>query len=454
MLRIAGAAVGLVTVLELTLLSALYAPPDARRPVVLLVLAGNLAVSLLVGYFVFNSISASRVGKASRREGGPGQGSASRAVGFLRDKGILSGSSRDREVENGDTLRIVHETLPYLRRGLNAETATKTARILARVAGVRGVAIGDRLTLLAYAGEDSGDPAWTERIGQILRQGVSSGRTRLVRLSGEDGGSATATALVSPLSCRGEVVGALVLVTPGDGRLPPALVRLAKVVSQLLAMQIELAELDRQTHLVTEAELKALRAQINPHFLFNTINTIVSYTRDDSEMTRRMLIRLADLFRSTMRSSGQMVTFYEEYNTLKSYLFLEQARFPDKLKVVYDIDPQVLKVRIPALCVQPIVENAVRHGIGPKDGPGTLRLGAYLDFLTLKVTVTVDDDGVGIPSEKYNELLAPGSGSPGRGLGLSNINERLKRLYGEKYSLRIDSRPGRGTRVRLSIPMS
>ena len=454
MLRIAGAAVGLVTVLELTLMFTLYAPPDGLKPLTLLVLAGNLMITLLVGYFVFNSIPASRVIGASHQEEGPNQGPGSRVGALLRSRGIRGGFVRDREAESGDTLRIVHETLPHLRRGLNAETAAKTAKILARMAGVRGVAIGDRSALLAYAGEDSGDPAWTERIGQILRQGVSSGRICLVKLNTEDTGHTMATALVSPLSCRGEVVGALVLVTPGEGRLPPALVRLVKVVSQLLAMQIELAELDRQTHLVTEAELKALRAQINPHFLFNTINTIVSYSRDDPEMTRRMLIRLADLFRSTMRSSGQMVTFYEEYNTLKSYLFLEQARFPDKLKVVYDIDPQVLKVRIPALCVQPIVENAVRHGIGPKDGPGTLRLGAYLDFLTLKVTITVDDDGAGIPSEKYDGLLSPGSDSPGRGLGLSNINERLKRLYGEKYSLRIDSRPGRGTRVRLSIPMS
>ncbi|MDR7461696.1 MAG: histidine kinase, partial [Armatimonadota bacterium] len=223
-------------------------------------------------------------------------------------------------------------------------------------------------------------------------------------------------------------------------------------------MQLELAHMDQQARLAAEAELRALRAQINPHFFFNTLNTVVSYLRDDPETARRLLLRLADLFRMNMELQGQIIPFADEYQYIRDYLFIEQARFRDRLRVVYDIDPQVLKVGVPALSVQPIVENAVRHGIGPKNGPGTVEIRARLDLLTLRVHVVVRDDGVGMPPERVAEVLAARSGngdrrSGRRGVGLANVAERLRRLYGDAYSLQIDSTPGKGTTVHLRLPL-
>lgn len=417
MLRIAGAAVALVTLVEALLL---YPALKAAGPATaVVVVATNFTLAFLVGYLVFNSVS------LATRGGQPPPGA----------------------------LRIVQDTLPVLRQGLNRETAAKTAEIMSQHQGALAVMVTDREQVLALAGYWE-NTAWKDTVHQAARQAMKQGGTRVVRVAGASAhGGPGVSAVLAPLRVKQEVVGCLALmaqVKPPEGE---DLRRSAEIFAQFLSMQIELGQLDRQAQLAAEAELNALRAQINPHFLFNTLNTIVSYSRDDPEMTRRLLLRLADLFRSTMQLNGQILPFAEEYQHVRNYLFIEQARHRDKLKVVYDIDPQVLKVGIPALSVQPLVENAVRHGVGPKQAPGTVQVRARLDFLNMRVEIMVQDDGVGIPPDRIPDLLRPRAGGRGRGVGLSNINERLKRLYGDSFHLRIESRPGHGTRVQFRIPM-
>ena len=419
MIAIAGAAVVLATILEFSLLP-LFSVPDQERWLLGGLLAGvNFAVSLLVGYFSFNSVP------------------------------VPSRRSQDHALE------IVHETLPHLRQGLNRETARKTATIILRMmTDVRAVAITSGTELLAFIGRDSQNTALRAEVENRVSQALAQGRQTVTSLSLPSLGRQELPLLIVPLRCHAELLGGLALVGWPGGQFSRTLVRSAEMVAELLGMQVELGQLDRQRQLTTEAELNALRAQIKPHFLFNTINTIVSYSRDDAEMTRRMLIKLAELFRGSMRPTGQFVTFYEEYRNIRNYLFLEQARFHERLQVVYDIDPQVLKVSIPALSVQPLVENAVRHGVALKSEGGTVSLVSYLDFLTMKVNVVIKDDGVGMDPERIPELLRPSARQKrDHGMGLSNVNERLKRLYGGKYSLHITSAPGRGTRVHLRIPM-
>lgn len=443
MLRIAGAALTLVTLVEVLVLY-----PWARLSPLQLGLsltAGNLVLVLTVGYFIFNSLP---LGGRS-----------------------MSGMPRE------GTLKIVQDTLPVLRQGLNRETASKTAEIIAQLQGVRAVMVTSRQEVLASAGGGWQDASWRQLVYRAARQAMSAGTPRIARLPAPAGeapvegtsailptpyGSAVdvrrpMAAVLVPLQLRREVVGSLALLTDNRPESVADLSRSGEIFAQILSLQIELGQLDRQAQLAAEAELNALRAQINPHFLFNTLNTIVSYSREDPEMARRLLLRLADLFRTTMNLSGQIITFAEEYQHVKNYLFIEQARFRERLKVVYDVDPQVLKVGIPALSVQPLVENAVRHGIGPTGRPGTVEVRARLDFILLRVQITVSDDGVGISPERIPELLRPRpaalSRTASRGVGLSNINERLRRLYGEQCSLQMNSRPGHGTSVHLRIPM-
>jgi LytS/YehU family sensor histidine kinase len=136
----------------------------------------------------------------------------------------------------------------------------------------------------------------------------------------------------------------------------------------ILSLHLELAELAGAQQLAADAELDALRAQINPHFLFNTLNTIASRIRTDPEEARQLLLRLADFFRYAIRQHGQFADFAQEYAFVRTYVTLEQARFGDRLQVEYDVDPQVLGVEVPVLVIQPLVENAVKHGLGAKVG--------------------------------------------------------------------------------------
>ncbi len=354
------------------------------------------------------------------------------------------------------TLQIANETLPYLRRGLNEETAFKTAEIILKLSDVSAVAITDREKVLAYIGECSDHhKAGGPIITYATKQAVETGELIIIKdkkgLQCPDKNCTLQSAVIAPLICQGEVSGTVKLYQTSQGELQPAVVKLALAVAQLLGLQMELAELDRHAQLVTKAELDALHAQINPHFLFNTLNTIITYTRTDPENARRLLIRLASFFRQTLKRHGHFNTLREEIEYVNTYLILEKARFREKLKIHRDIDPVLLDYNVPVLTLQPLVENAVKHGIQPKLGPGVIRITAKL--VDGEMLFVITDDGVGIDSDRLPMVLLPGFGSES-GVGLSNVNERLKSLYGEEYGLKIESETDRGTTVYVRIPIS
>ncbi|MCL6634605.1 MAG: histidine kinase [Peptococcaceae bacterium] len=353
------------------------------------------------------------------------------------------------------TLQIANETLPYLRRGLNEETARKTAEIIRKISDVSAVAITDREKVLAYIGEGAdhhmaGGPIITH----ATKQAVVTGELMIIKdkkgLNCPDKNCPLQAAVIAPLKCRGEVAGTVKLYHTRQGDLQPPVVKLAVAVAQLLGLQMELAELDRQAQLVTKAELDALHAQINPHFLFNTLNAIITYSRTHPETARRLLIRLASFFRQALKRHGHFNTLREEIEYVNTYLILEKARFREKLRIQRDIDPALLNYQVPVLTLQPLIENAVKHGIQPKVGPGTVHITARL--LNDEILFIIRDDGVGIGREIMPKVLLPGFGS-GNGVGLSNVHERLKSLFGEDYGLRIVSEAGKGTSVYIRVPL-
>lgn len=355
------------------------------------------------------------------------------------------------------TLQIAHETLPFLRRGLNETTAPKICEIIQKIAEVPAVAITDTQRVLAFLGVGCDKHQPGDRIlTAVTKEAIATGKHKVVLSTQELSCSRTdcdcplSSAVIVPLFCRNQVIGALKLYQTEEGALPPHVIRLAIGIGQLLSMQTELAELDRQAQLVTMARLEALHAQINPHFFFNTLNTIIMYSRTNPDKARRLLIHLADFFRQTLKRRGHYLTLREELDCVHTYLVLEKARFGDKLQIVEDIPESLLDYRIPVLSIQPLVENAVKHGITPKTTSGTVKISAHLAFDTLVLSVA--DDGVGIPSDKLESVLQPGYGS-GNGVGLSNVNERLISLYGENHGLRISSQPNKGTTVTIRIPL-
>lgn len=355
------------------------------------------------------------------------------------------------------TLQIAHETLPYLRRGLNQATAEKVCEVILKIGDVAAAAITDKETVLAFLGvgcekHQPGDRILTEATKQVLATGQYKivRTTTELRCSVKDCDCPLDSGIIVPLYYRDEVVGTLKLYQTKSKQLPPHVVRMALGIGQLLSMQIELAELDRQAQLTTLARLEALRAQINPHFFFNTLNTIIMYSRTNPQRARRLLIRLAEFFRHTLKHHGHFVTLGEELEYVHTYLVLEKARFGKKLKIIQNIDDTLLQYRVPVLSLQPLVENAVKHGLTPKIEPGAVKISGHIEGDDLVLVVA--DDGVGIPEDKLPHILAPGYGSA-NGVGLSNVNERLKSLYGEQYALQIDSTVGKGTTVYLRVPL-
>lgn len=217
--------------------------------------------------------------------------------------------------------------------------------------------------------------------------------------------------------------------------------------------EMALLESERQKKLRTEAEIKMLQAQINPHFLFNAITSIMHYIRTDPDTASELLVKLGDFFRKNIKPGGASVPLSKELEHCEDYLSIERARFEERLKVTYDISPEALDCLVPPLILQPLVENALRHGIMPKEEGGEIVIGAYPEDGVVRISVR--DDGVGMDKAHAASLLSetPGAVPPqGEGLALRNVNARLVAIHGAQHGLRIESAPGGGATVSFTIP--
>jgi len=202
-------------------------------------------------------------------------------------------------------------------------------------------------------------------------------------------------------------------------------------------------KLEQQQLRLNEARLAALSRQINPHFLFNTLNSVTSLIRQDPEMARQVVYKLSNILRRLLRQQQNLTALREELSFIDDYLAIEMVRFGDKLRVVKDIDPATLDMLVPSMLLQPIVENSIRHGLASKVDGGTVKIRSRL--LGDRLQILVEDDGVGIPESKLATLFE-------QGIGVSNVNERLKVLFGDDYKMWIDSRLGEGTSTGVELP--
>jgi two-component system, LytTR family, sensor kinase len=202
-------------------------------------------------------------------------------------------------------------------------------------------------------------------------------------------------------------------------------------------------QLELQQARLTEARLAALTNQINPHFLFNTLNSIATLIRINPESARNMIYRLSKILRRLLRKAENYSPLREEISFIDDYLAIEVVRFGDKLRFQKEIDSNTVDRLVPSMILQPIIENSIRHGLASKLDGGTVWLRAWLDGSRL--FISIEDDGVGIPEAKLAALFESG-------VGVSNVNERLRVLFGASYRLRIDSKPGEGTKTVIEIP--
>lgn len=202
-------------------------------------------------------------------------------------------------------------------------------------------------------------------------------------------------------------------------------------------------KLESQGRLLTEARLEALSTQINPHFLFNTLNSVSSLIRTNPEKARTMIYKLSNILRRLLRKHENLTPLREELAFIDDYMAIEMVRFGDKLRFEKEIDPDTVDWLVPSMVLQPIVENSIRHGLSKKIDGGRIRLRSRLADGRLQLIV--EDDGLGIPETRLATLFDSG-------IGVSNVNERLKVLFGNDYRMSIDSKPGEGTRTEIDIP--
>ncbi len=223
----------------------------------------------------------------------------------------------------------------------------------------------------------------------------------------------------------------------------PIMVGIALKVWNTLRVEMSLEE---QKRLVLEARLDALQRQINPHFLFNTLNSIASLVRSKPELAREMTVKLANILRALLNDHDTYVPLSQELRFTDDYLDIEVVRFgTDKLRVEKEIDPRTLEVLVPSILLQPLIENSIKHGLEPRIHGGTVTLRSRLEGE--RVLIEVADDGVGMGHRPASALRRDGAG-----IGMKNVQERLEVLYGDQAHFSVTSNPGRGTLVSIEIP--
>jgi two-component system, LytTR family, sensor histidine kinase LytS len=370
-------------------------------------------------------------------------------------KSVVQEGERIGAVQSQKALRIADNTVKYMRKGLNPSSAYYTCQILMREVQAVAVSITDRSHILAHVGSASdhhkhGAFIQTEATKKVIETGeVMVVEKKMIQCDRSD--CPLGAAIMAPLLKEGQVVGTLKFYFKSEKDISSILIELVKGLSTLLSHQLELAEVDYHKELAKQSEIKALQAQVNPHFLFNTINVIVSLIRIDPNKARKLLLSLSHFIRQNLTGSTKPTSsLKEELGHVKAYLLIEEARFYDRLQISYKIDETALHVQVPSITLQPLVENSIKHGMKNQ------LEGFYLEISISSseewVTISVQDNGAGIEEERLTTLKQkPVKSETGTGIGLYNVNKRLEMMLGQDSSLHIQSTVNKGTSITFNV---
>ncbi|MGS4907387.1 LytS/YhcK type 5TM receptor domain-containing protein [Aeromonas sp. 25-248] len=349
-------------------------------------------------------------------------------------------------VFSAKALTIANRTVGIMSQGFTPEASGKIAHIVQEETGVGAVAITDTDKILAFigTGEDHHKPG-TPITSAITLQAIAQNKVLFA-----DGNSQPyrcsispqcqlGSVLVIPLQGDEGVIGTIKLYEPKKRLFLKINHTLGEGIANLLSQQLLAGRLEQQQRLLVQSELKLVQAQINPHFLFNTLNTISAITRRDPGRARELLLHLSRFFRNNLKRQSGLTTLREEQEHCLSYLEIEQARFGERLTVINEIPFHLAEVQLPSFTLQPLIENAIKHGICSLLGEGRLRL--FARETPEAITLCVEDNaGAWQPSGQ------------GDGLGMSLVDKRLKSAFGERYGIDVQWEPEQWTRVSLTLP--
>jgi two-component system LytT family sensor kinase len=342
-------------------------------------------------------------------------------------------------------LHAAAATLPHLRRGLTAESASRAAPHLLELTQAAAIALADSERVLAFVGAGDRRHAAGDAVATLSAGGGADRVHVEPQLDCGRPGCPLRAAVVVPVIVQNGLVGSLYAFYTSPGRIRPEDMRVVQEAASLVGAQVALAALETQGELLARAELRALRAQISPHFVYNALTAVANSIHTSPDEARELLTEFSEFIRYAFARERPYVTLADELQYVEKYLRLEQARFGDRLQVRVQVAPEVLHTRIPALSVQPLVENAIRHGLEMGIGGSVQIVASDYDR---EVELRVSDDGAGMPPERAAAALE------GRtdGIGLANVHRRLQTTFGEQYGLEIESQPGGGTSVVMTLP--
>ncbi|MGL5651806.1 MAG: LytS/YhcK type 5TM receptor domain-containing protein [Paraclostridium sp.] len=370
-------------------------------------------------------------------------------IGFLIS--ILQSLRREKEEIAAQqaklSLDIANKTLPYF-RNMNKNSLNKVCEIIKNDIDADAVSITDSKVVLSYVGIGEGYFKNNNKtLSNITKECIIKGEIIYIKEEQEeylvDKKTPLKTAMIIPLKENDETVGTLKIYYSKQREITESRQALAIGLSQMISTLMEISKVEQMKEAANKAEIKALQTQINPHFLFNALNTITSFIRINPDIARNLIINLATFLRYNLEFSDTTIDIKKELEQVKAYVEIEKARFGDKLNVIYDIDEDV-NIKIPSLIIQPLVENAIIHGIRANGGHGTVKIS--VKNKANKIYISVENDGVTIDKDIIKRV--ENGNMPENKIGLYNVHLRMKLMYGKGLIIK---RLNPGTKIEFSI---
>ncbi|UOF89984.1 histidine kinase [Fodinisporobacter ferrooxydans] len=355
-------------------------------------------------------------------------------------------------------LRIAEAALPYLRRGLSFETATEIAKLLQQELKLSAVSVTNREQVLAHLGLGSDHHKQGEMLKTNLsRIAVESGEIQIAlnqdQIRCNHSKCPLHAAILMPLCQAGEVVGLVKMYFQRSQQLRAVDVALAQGLAKLLSNQLDVVAAEHMKALVQEAQLRNLQAQINPHFLFNTLHLISTLIRVNPDLARHIIVQLGQFMRLNLKmTSISLIPMEKELAHLWAYIEIIKVRFSDQLTIDCKVDEGTESAFIPPFTLQPIVENSLKHGLTDVSAGGVIKI--MVRKKKEEIEIEICDNGKGIPVAVMDQLgMQPIQSEQGNGIGLYNVNQRLIHVLGAGSSLHIKNLPEKGCSVSFSIPI-
>ncbi len=363
---------------------------------------------------------------------------------FIEEDSVYAGKMRL-------ALSIADQSLPHLRKGLYSTADMEAAaRIIYDAISCDAVMITDTHKILAFCGDHKYSDLETDRLLTPILNSIHDKRATTFSHAEKTDPLCQIlkrhTIIAAPLIEKEQPVGSLTIMVKKQWHGSEANLSFADELAKLFSTQLELSDLEYQKQLRRKAELKALQSQVNPHFLYNALNTISYVCRENPDRARELILTLSTYYRQTLENDQYMLSLHTELFHVNSYLELEKARFKEKLKVEIQVDED-LTCMVPSFILQPLVENAVRYGA---DQWGNRFVSIRATARDGMVEISVSDHGPGFPEEVIRGLY---TGSGDHGVGLGNVHKRLKSIYGEQGGLHIESSPS-GSKIYFLVPSS